>query len=116
MHHVEVSYAHMTTFTCHLCLHCYRIHKKEVAFSVHLNGHVIEMEWNDRFSGRLFLFVVNTCTTTAFMQWLSVMQISENLFTGENFEGSDRNENKREKLACQPDWDKIWNVLWNMKF
>ena len=30
---------------------------------------------------------------------LTVMQISENIFSGENFEGSD---NKQKKLACQP--------------
>ena len=30
------------------------------------------------------------------------MQISENLFTGENFGDSDRNENKLDKLASQP--------------
>ena len=35
------------------------------------------------------------------MHMYPVMQISENLFTGENFEGSDRNENKQEKLAGQ---------------
>ena len=39
--------------------------------------------------------------------FMSVIQISENLFTGENFEGSGRNENKREKLACQPGWDEV---------
>ena len=33
---------------------------------------------------------------------LSVMQISENLFTCGNFERINRNENKRKKLARQP--------------
>ena len=51
---------------------------------------------------KFYFFSPSACREMQSDTLFPVMQISENLFNGENFEGSKRSENKREKLACQP--------------